>query len=45
MTHRRLLPTDEAFGSLTIAEGEGPIYRRMFVEAAIPLGGSDARKP
>jgi ADP-ribose pyrophosphatase YjhB (NUDIX family) len=36
MAHRRLLPMEEAFQSLTIPKGLGPFYRRLFVEAAIP---------
>jgi ADP-ribose pyrophosphatase YjhB (NUDIX family) len=36
IAHRRLVPADEALRSVTIAEpGVGPIYRRMFVEAAL----------
>jgi ADP-ribose pyrophosphatase YjhB (NUDIX family) len=35
MTHRRLLPADEAFGSLTIPDGLRPFYRRLFAEAAL----------
>ncbi|MGH3389790.1 MAG: NUDIX domain-containing protein, partial [Actinomadura sp.] len=35
MTHRRLLPAEEVFQSLTIADGLGPFYRRFFTEAAI----------
>jgi ADP-ribose pyrophosphatase YjhB (NUDIX family) len=37
MTHRRLVPAGEAFRHLTIDDGHGPIYRRMFAEAAIPF--------
>ena len=40
ITHRRLVPADDALRSVTIAEpGVGPIYRRMFVEAAIANAG------
>lgn len=36
ITHRRLVPTDEALRSVTTAEPDvGPIYRRMFAEAGI----------
>jgi ADP-ribose pyrophosphatase YjhB (NUDIX family) len=35
MTHRRLVPADEALRAMTIETGMGPIYRRMFMEAAI----------
>src|SRR6266571_7662357 len=36
ITHRRLAPAHEALRSVTIAEpGVAPIYRRMFLEAAI----------
>ncbi len=36
IAHRRLVPADEALRSVTIAEpGVGPIYRRMFAEAAL----------
>jgi ADP-ribose pyrophosphatase YjhB (NUDIX family) len=36
ITHRRLVPAHEALWSVTIAEpGVAPIYRRMFMEAAI----------
>jgi hypothetical protein len=35
MTHRRLVPADEAFGSMTIPDGLQPLYRRLFAEAAI----------
>lgn len=35
IAHRRLVPADEALRQVVIAEpGAGPIYRRMFVEAA-----------
>jgi hypothetical protein len=34
IAHRRLVPAQEALGSVVIAEPEvGPIYRRMFAEA------------
>lgn len=36
MTHRRLIPADQALHALTIADDELPIYRRMFLEATIP---------
>jgi ADP-ribose pyrophosphatase YjhB (NUDIX family) len=39
MTHRRLVPADAAFGSMTIPEGLAPLYRRMFAEAAISAAG------
>ncbi|MCD9875367.1 hypothetical protein [Streptomyces guryensis] len=35
MARRRLLPAQEAFQSLTIPDGLGPFYRRLFAEAAI----------
>jgi hypothetical protein len=35
MTHRRLVPADEALWALTIPDGRQPLYRRMFAEAAI----------
>jgi ADP-ribose pyrophosphatase YjhB (NUDIX family) len=35
MTHRRLVPGDELFRNLTIDDGHGPIYRRLFIESAI----------
>jgi ADP-ribose pyrophosphatase YjhB (NUDIX family) len=35
ITHRRLVPPNEALRVMTIEAGMGPIYRRMFVEAAI----------
>lgn len=34
---RRLVPVAEAFDSLWIEEGFGPLYRRIFVEAALPV--------
>jgi ADP-ribose pyrophosphatase YjhB (NUDIX family) len=34
MTHRRLVPADEAFRSLTIPRGLQALYRRVFAEAA-----------
>jgi ADP-ribose pyrophosphatase YjhB (NUDIX family) len=34
MTHRRLVPADEALQSLTIPSGLGTLYRCMFAEAA-----------
>jgi hypothetical protein len=39
MTHRRLVPADEALRSLTIPEGLRSLYRRMFAEAAISAVG------
>jgi hypothetical protein len=39
MTHRRLVPADEALRSLTIPERLRSLYRRMFAEAAIPAVG------
>jgi 8-oxo-dGTP pyrophosphatase MutT (NUDIX family) len=36
MTHRRLVPAGKALRAMTIEDGMGPIYRRMFAEAAIP---------
>jgi ADP-ribose pyrophosphatase YjhB (NUDIX family) len=35
MAHRRLLPAEKTFQSLTIPDGLGPFYRRLFAEAAI----------
>ncbi len=35
MAHRRLLPTEKAFQALTIPDGLGPFYRRLFAEAAV----------
>jgi ADP-ribose pyrophosphatase YjhB (NUDIX family) len=35
ITYRRLVPADEALRVMTIEEGMGPIYRRMFAAAAI----------
>ncbi|MFF8841850.1 NUDIX domain-containing protein [Streptomyces sp. NPDC015127] len=40
MAHRRLLPPDQAFRSLTVPHGLGPFYRRLFTEAAVPLPAS-----
>jgi hypothetical protein len=34
---RRLVPVAEAFDSLWIEEGFGPLYRRIFLEAALPV--------
>ncbi|GAA4894162.1 NUDIX domain-containing protein [Streptomyces coeruleoprunus] len=35
MSHRRLLAPAEALASLTVPEGLGPFYRRLFAEAAL----------
>ncbi|MEV0739233.1 hypothetical protein AB0I51_25595 [Streptomyces sp. NPDC050549] len=35
MTHRRLLPAEEVFRSVTVPDGLGPFYRRLFAEAAV----------
>jgi len=44
ITHRRLAPAHEALRSVTIAEpGAAPIYRRMFLEAAIAATNRDNR--
>jgi hypothetical protein len=34
---RRLVPAAEAFDSLWIEPGFGPMYRRLFLEAALPV--------
>jgi ADP-ribose pyrophosphatase YjhB (NUDIX family) len=34
---RRLVPVAEAFDGLWIEDGFGPLYRRVFVEAALPV--------
>jgi ADP-ribose pyrophosphatase YjhB (NUDIX family) len=34
---RRLVPVAEAFDSLWIEAGFGPLYRRIFLEAALPI--------
>jgi ADP-ribose pyrophosphatase YjhB (NUDIX family) len=34
---RRLVPVAEAFDSIWIEPGFGPLYRRIFVEAALPV--------
>jgi ADP-ribose pyrophosphatase YjhB (NUDIX family) len=38
MVDRRLAPRAEAFNSLWIEDGYGAMYRRIFAEAAIPIG-------
>ncbi|MGW3853152.1 NUDIX domain-containing protein [Streptomyces fagopyri] len=38
MTHRRLLPWEEARRSLAVPEGLGPFYSRLFAEAAVRTG-------
>jgi hypothetical protein len=38
MARRRLVPVAEAFGSIWIEDGYEPMYRRIFVEAALPVG-------
>jgi ADP-ribose pyrophosphatase YjhB (NUDIX family) len=40
MTHRRLVPADEALRSLTIPEGLRSLYRLMFAVAAISVAGA-----
>jgi hypothetical protein len=40
MTHRRLVPADEALWALTVPDALQPLYRRMFAEAAICVPGS-----
>lgn len=35
MSHRRLLPAREAFRCLTVPDGVGPFYRRLFSEAEV----------
>jgi hypothetical protein len=37
MVGRRLVPVAEAFDSLWIEDGFAPLYRRIFVEAALPV--------
>jgi 8-oxo-dGTP pyrophosphatase MutT (NUDIX family) len=39
MTHRRLVPADDALKFLTIPAGLGSLYRRMFADAAISAVG------
>ena len=39
MSHRRLLRAEEAFRSLTVPDGLGPFYRRLFAEALAPCPG------
>jgi hypothetical protein len=34
---RRLVPVAETFDSLWTEEGFGPLYHRIFVEAALPV--------
>jgi hypothetical protein len=43
MTHRRLVPAGTALPAMTIEDAMGPIYRRMFAEAAIPADDSQDR--
>jgi ADP-ribose pyrophosphatase YjhB (NUDIX family) len=35
---RRLVPVAEAFDSMWIEPGFGPMYRRVFLEAGLPVG-------
>jgi hypothetical protein len=35
---RRLVPVAEAFDSIWIEDGFGPLYRRIFLQAALPVG-------
>ena len=35
MTHRRLVPADEALAQLTLPKGLGPLYRGLFAAAGI----------
>jgi ADP-ribose pyrophosphatase YjhB (NUDIX family) len=37
MTRRRLVPVAEAFDGVWIEPGFGPMYRRIFLEAALPV--------
>jgi 8-oxo-dGTP pyrophosphatase MutT (NUDIX family) len=37
IVERRLVPVAEAFDSLWIEPGFGPMYRRIFLEAALPV--------
>lgn len=39
MAHRRLVPADQAFAQLTLPEGLGSLYRRMFAAAGIATAG------
>jgi ADP-ribose pyrophosphatase YjhB (NUDIX family) len=39
MTHRRLVPADQALASMWIEDGFAPMYRRIFAEAARPDPG------
>jgi ADP-ribose pyrophosphatase YjhB (NUDIX family) len=44
MAYRRLVPAGEALRSVTAAESAmGPVYRRMFMQAAITLADHDSR--
>jgi hypothetical protein len=38
VVRRRLVPIAEAFDSIWIEDGYGPMYRRILVEAALPVG-------
>lgn len=38
MTHRELVPFDEAFARVEIQPGQEHIFRRHFVEAGLPAG-------
>ncbi|WP_393073031.1 hypothetical protein [Streptomyces sp. LN704] len=44
MAHRTLLPL-EALASLAVPEGLGPIYRRLFAEAAIRTDIHEQSRP
>jgi hypothetical protein len=39
MSHRRLVPADDALGHMTIPEGPGSLYRQVFAQAAISPAG------
>jgi hypothetical protein len=39
MSGRRLVPTGEAYAAMWIEDGLQPMYRRIFAEATIDVGG------
>jgi hypothetical protein len=45
IVRRRLVPVVEAFDSMSIEDGYGPMYRRIFVEAALPLSAAGRSPP
>jgi hypothetical protein len=37
IAQRRLVPVAEAFDGIWVEDGFGPLYRRVFLEAALPV--------